>query len=64
MFRHTFATRQLQEGVSYQSFSKLLEHAGISTAFNIYAQVPDEHPKQFERQRTKVLRILPTIHME
>lgn len=60
MFRHTFATRQLQAGVPVAVVSKLLGHASISTTYNIYAHVLDDHLKEFVRQRAKVLGISGT----
>ena len=55
MFRHTFATRQLQAGVPVTVVSKILGHCSISTTFNIYAHVLAEHMEQFERQRARIL---------
>lgn len=60
MFRHTFATRQLQAGVPVAVVSKLLGHASISTTYNIYCHVLDDHLKEFEQKRANVLGILPT----
>ena len=60
MFRHTFATRQLNAGVPVSVVSKLLGHASISTTLNIYTHVLAEHLEQFERQRAKVLGIWGT----
>ncbi len=55
MFRHTFATRQLQAGVPVAVVSKILGHGSISTTLNIYAHVLAEHMEQFERQRARIL---------
>ncbi|MGC2508615.1 MAG: tyrosine-type recombinase/integrase, partial [Candidatus Acidiferrales bacterium] len=55
MFRHTFATRQLQAGVPVTVVSKILGHGSISTTLNIYAHVLAEHMEQFERQRARIL---------
>ena len=55
MFRHTFATRQLQAGVPVAIVSKILGHGSISTTLNIYAHVLPEHMEQFERQRARIL---------
>jgi integrase len=55
MFRHTFATRQLQTGVPITVVSKILGHGSISTTLNIYAHVLAEHMEQFERQRARIL---------
>ena len=60
MFRHTFATRQLNAGVPVSVVSKLLGHSSISTTLNIYTHVLAEHLEQFERQRAKVLGIWGT----
>ncbi len=55
MFRHTFATRQLQAGVPVAVVSKILGHGSISTTLNIYTHVLAEHMEQFERQRARIL---------
>src|SRR3984957_7641621 len=55
MFRHTFATRQLQAGVPVTVVSKILGHGSISTTLDIYAHVLAEHMEQFERQRARIL---------
>jgi integrase len=55
MFRHTFATRQLQAGVPVTVVSRILGHGSISTTLNIYAHVLAEHMEQFERQRARIL---------
>jgi integrase len=55
MFRHTFATRQLNAGVPVAVVSKILGHASISTTLNIYTHVLAEHMEQFERQRARIL---------
>jgi integrase len=55
MFRHTFATRQLNAGVPVSVVSKILGHGSISTTLNIYAHVLAEHMQQFERQRARIL---------
>ena len=55
MFRHTFATRQLQSGVPVTVVSKILGHGSISTTLDIYAHVLAEHMEQFERQRARIL---------
>jgi integrase len=55
MFRHTFATRQLNAGVPVSVVSKILGHGSISTTLNIYAHVLAEHMEQFERQRARIL---------
>ena len=60
MFRHTFATRQLNAGVPVFVVSKLLGHASTSTTLNIYTHVLAEHLEQFERQRAKVFGIWGT----
>jgi integrase len=55
MFRHTFATRQLQAGVPVTVVSKILGHGSFSTTFNIYVHVLAELMEQFERQRARIL---------
>jgi len=55
MFRHTFATRQLNAGVPVSVVSKILGHGSISTTLNTYAHVLAEHMEQFERQRARIL---------
>ena len=55
MFRHTFATRQLNAGVPVAVVSKILGHASISTTYNIYDHVLAEHMEQFERKRARIL---------
>jgi integrase len=55
MFRHTFATRQLQAGVPVTVVSKILGHGSVSTTLNIYAHVLAEHIDQFQRQRARIL---------
>jgi len=55
MFRHTFATRQLQAGVPVSVVSKILGHASVSTTLNIYSHVLAEHMEEFERNRARIL---------
>jgi integrase len=61
MFRHTFATRQLNARVPVSVVSKLLGNGSISTTLNIYTHVLAEHLEQFEVSVPKFSEFRPLI---
>ena len=53
-FRHTFATRCLEAGISIKIIQSYLGHSSIETTMNLYAHVLEEH-SQSEMQKLDIL---------